>query len=965
MAFCNKCGTKAPDGSGFCHTCGTPMGNTDQKAQELTNQDDFLKTKIRNHPTYGVINLEDLPQGHVVDDRYEVKAKIGQGGFGAVYRAYDRKMKIDKALKVLPEAITCDREAMESLGEEAATMVRLNHPNIVRVYDFQEKGPIKYIDMEYVDGKTLTDIKLDSPTKKLPEGEVKKLAVQIATGLAYAHSKKIIHKDIKPQNILLSKNSKIKIMDFGISETVRSSMSRVVNSSSAGTLIYMAPEQIKGKNVGQEADIFSFGISLYELLAGKPPFNKGAIEHQILNEKPRLIDDVSAEMNAVLQKCLEKDYTARFRSFKAVLNSLTGAPVKEMIEPVTMPEKKTTILKWLIPLGALLVSLMVFLLTGDSENKPAIETAGHTVKTIPVKHKAQKSLFQGKESEAGYNKKISDLDGHIWSMQKRLDNGVAESGDSLKAMNELIVEKAKETKKRATFILNKKVAKEKRVKEEREQFIVQLKEDIKAYHDVISSEYGENMKGTAWKALAGKYPERSNGVKLGDTTTLLYGFAILNIKTKPEDVDIEILNSNQSFKQNMKLKGGKYRVKVVAKNYIGKEINIELKAGELNNIEVHLVNYPILYVATDPKSAKVRFLDVNTDYKPGSSLKPGKYRIKIEANNCIAKEVEIVLEAGKTKNLNISLRKFPKLFVTTEPVYAKVKILDVGFKYKRGVSIKPGFYTIVASAKDRVSKKVKLNLSADEVKNLNIELMGYKYTNSRGMQFVYIKPGNFNMGSNNGKPNEKPVHRVDISKGFYLQTTEVTQGQWYDIMGTKPWLKERYVKKSKNNPAVYISWSEAKEFIRKLNMKEGGNKYRLPTEAEWEFSARGGSSTKYCFGDNISQLGNYGWYYKNTYNVGEKYAHEVGLKKANQYGLYDMHGNVWEWVEDRTGTYSAGEFTDPVGSSTGYKRVFRGGSWNNNNNHWRSASRNGNGTNFKSYSLGFRLYMASQSTVSI
>ncbi len=359
MAFCKKCGNNVDIDADFCVSCGTPVGNTAGKVEQQPEQDNSFKTQIRQKTVYGVVNLEDLPKGHVIDDRYEVKAKIGQGGFGAVYRAFDRNMKIDKALKVLPEAITCDREAMESLGEEAETMVRLNHHNIVRVYDFQGKGPLKYIDMEYVDGKSLTDIKLDSPSKKLPENEVRNLADQIAIGLSYAHSKKIIHKDIKPQNILLSKNGKVKIMDFGISETVRSSMSRVENSSSAGTLLYMSPEQIKGMNVGQEADIYSFGITLYELLSGKPPFNTGAIEHQIINEKPANIEDVSSEMNAILQKCLTKDYMKRFRSFKAVLNSLNSPPVKETFKPESKLENKTNLIKWLVPAGVLVCGIII------------------------------------------------------------------------------------------------------------------------------------------------------------------------------------------------------------------------------------------------------------------------------------------------------------------------------------------------------------------------------------------------------------------------------------------------------------------------------------------------------------------------------------------------------------------------------------------------------------------------------
>jgi serine/threonine-protein kinase len=216
MPFCKKCGKKLEDDAVFCPQCGTPVGNAKASKQAAEGADDF-KTQLRaKASSYGTVNLENLPVGYIIDERYEVKEKIGQGGFGAVYRVFDRNMEVDKALKVIPEVIVSDKEAMFDLQKEAKTMISLNHANIVRVYDFHQSGSIKYIDMEYVDGKTLTEVKLDYPNKQVPEAKVKELAVKIADGLAYAHSKGIIHKDIKPQNVMLTKDGDVKIMDFGL-----------------------------------------------------------------------------------------------------------------------------------------------------------------------------------------------------------------------------------------------------------------------------------------------------------------------------------------------------------------------------------------------------------------------------------------------------------------------------------------------------------------------------------------------------------------------------------------------------------------------------------------------------------------------------------------------------------------------------------------------------------------------------
>lgn len=124
----------------------------------------------------------------------------------------------------------------------------------------------------------------------------------------------------------------------------------------------------------------------------------------------------------------------------------------------------------------------------------------------------------------------------------------------------------------------------------------------------------------------------------------------------------------------------------------------------------------------------------------------------------------------------------------------------------------------------------------------------------------------------------------------------VTQKEWEAVMGTTPWKGKIYAREGDDYPATYISWNDCQELLKRLNSLEGGNIYRLPTDVEWEHGCRAGSTTKYCFGDDAGQLGDYAWYAENAFGVGEKYAHQVGQKKPNTWGLYDMHGNVWEWT---------------------------------------------------------------------
>ena len=207
---------------------------------------------------------------------------------------------------------------------------------------------------------------------------------------------------------------------------------------------------------------------------------------------------------------------------------------------------------------------------------------------------------------------------------------------------------------------------------------------------------------------------------------------------------------------------------------------------------------------------------------------------------------------------------------------------------------------------------------------------------------------------------ELPQREVTITKPFNMGVTEVTQAQWRAVMGTEPWKGKEYTKEGGENAASYVSWNDAGAFCGKLSRK-AGRPVRLPTEAEWEYACRAGSKTKYCFGDDDSKLGDYAWYDKNAWDIGEKYAHAVARKKPNAWGLYDVHGNVYEWCGDWSDKayYSAGGNTvDPRGPVSGSSRVIRGGSFHYTIDWtWRSANRGRARPAIAWYGCGFRVVL--------
>jgi TolB-like protein/tRNA A-37 threonylcarbamoyl transferase component Bud32/Flp pilus assembly protein TadD len=259
---------------------------------------------------------------------YHVLRKLGGGGMGVVYEAEDLKLHRHVALKFLPEEVSQDRHAVERFQREARAASALSHPHICTIHDIDQHQGRDFIVLELLEGRTLKDRIAGRP---MESEEVARLAIQIAEALEIAHGKGILHRDIKPANIFVTENDQVKVLDFGLAKLLRQASEQTATESFtrtqgvAGTLPYMAPEQLRDQKIDARADIYAFGAVLYEMATGKRPFRE-EVEAQLIDSilhKPpaapaRLNPDVSPRLEDIILKCLEKDSTNRYQSAKEV-----------------------------------------------------------------------------------------------------------------------------------------------------------------------------------------------------------------------------------------------------------------------------------------------------------------------------------------------------------------------------------------------------------------------------------------------------------------------------------------------------------------------------------------------------------------------------------------------------------------------------------------------------------------------
>jgi hypothetical protein len=320
---CRKCSRDLPENSRFCLSCGTPVA-ADSLATETVGTSSSQSSKLRTSSTSSS-DGRFLP-GTLLAERYRIIAKLGQGGMGEVYRADDLVLGQPVALKFLPPDATTNPQALDRFRTEVRIARQVSHPNVCRVYDLGEIDGHLFLSMEYVDGEDVGV--LLRRIGRLPEAKALEIARKLCAGLAAAHEKGVLHRDLKPGNIMLDSHGQVLITDFGLAALAGQVEGAEVRN---GTPAYMAPEQLEGKEVTVRSEIYSLGLVLYEIFTGKRPFDSATLADLVRTRNESapaspstLVPDLDPAVERVILRCMERDPALRPPSAMAVAAALPG-----------------------------------------------------------------------------------------------------------------------------------------------------------------------------------------------------------------------------------------------------------------------------------------------------------------------------------------------------------------------------------------------------------------------------------------------------------------------------------------------------------------------------------------------------------------------------------------------------------------------------------------------------------------
>jgi formylglycine-generating enzyme required for sulfatase activity/serine/threonine protein kinase len=888
---------------------------------------------------------------------YQIVSRLGIGGMATVYKAYQPKMDRYVALKVLLRHFSKHPDFIHRFSQEARLIAKLEHPHILSVYDYGESDSYTYLVMQLVEGGSLSD--LLQKHGKLELSKINSIISQTGGALDYAHKEGVIHRDFKPSNVLIDKFDNCLLTDFGIAKMVEATSHLTQTGGILGTPTYVSPEQGSGKPIDCRSDIYSLGVVLYQMIVGDVPYKAdtpmAVIFKHIQDPLPlprQQVPELPEPVERVILKALAKNPDDRYATAADLVNALQSAIAQPIIQ---IPITKTSISK------------------EEFQTKSLEKTRLETVKSKEV---------EKKKTPPGHKEKVRTGRGWVYGVVAIFLLAVF-AGAGWYYYDKIFI---------SEHILSV------------ESIPAGADVYVDGGHIGISPVQVEELTPGTHKILISKdryqdYKEylfiEEGKPRVIQAKLAPKPFGDLEVNSNPLGAEVIIDDDKRGITPISieDLPKGTHRVMVKKEGFDPWQDTIEIISMEKAQISANLITiYGGLNISSSPSEADV-YVDGKKEGKTPLVLKEvqkGRRIIKLKKVDFDVWKKEVYVKAAEVFKIKAVLGiSYGDLKVLSTPNDAEV-IINGMSKGKTPLIIhklSKGKTKIEIKKEGYEKKTLWVSLEAGEDKTLDIRLnrIAMSISNNLGMEFVYIPPGTFTMGSPSNEPgrnkNEKQ-HQVTLTQGFYMQTTEVTVGQWrafvrdtayrseaetegyiYIRIGKKLskekglyWDKTRF-SQTESNPVTCVSWNDVQSYIKWLNQKEG-NTYRLPTESQWEYACRAGSITAFANG-GISEincgydphLNAMGWYCGNS----KKKTHPVAKKKPNDWGLYDMHGNVWEWCQEWYGKYPSSLVANPTGPPGGTHRVIRGGHFNKYARHCRSALRGKAPPDARGLGLGFRL----------
>ena len=857
---------------------------------------------------------ERLRAGDVLQGRYTVLSELGEGGMGVVYKCLDSVGGIEVALKCLPPELSRNEAEMEGIRENYAIVAKLHHSAISGLRQLEKDPDFDeyYLVMDLAEGEDLSQVLRRRRGAPLPLAEALAILRPLASALDYAHGEKVLHRDVKPANVKVRPAApggapRVQLLDFGLAAEVRSSLSRVSRKGylgSSGTPSYMAPEQWEARPQGPATDQYALAVVAYQMLAGVRPFDADdpdVLRRAVLSRDPDPIPGLSRGMNAALRRALAKDPATRFPSCTAFVDALRTGRDSSKKRPHSLALIAAVLLAvaagalWFArsrggaelpggpPSSAADVSHAESAVSAESSGGASSPSEPPSPLSppsppVPVLPPEGASLAELEDARAILEAKRDALAGDGYAATDPERTPVEEALATLESRIEAAVaERARQA--REAELAGRRAAAQRAV-------------DLQALQD-LKRAVARRVEGLDATWNDGEFAKRCTAI--ADAQKRLEECTDAASLAKAKELRGDIYDAADWIERNTPARAGLEET-AKAIDQLAKDCNA---AGAGTFASASLRKAERARKEADAKRDAGRFEDA------AAGLAEAKTFYEKALAEARAAQAAVEVESAKTY-------KDGKLWEQCLAAADKALEWDSGNADAKALKkTAEDELKKIDDAKAEVGRKA-VAPSPGEV--LPVTVAGVSFN------LCWCPPGSFTMGSN-ASDCERPTIRVTIPTGFWMGETEVTQELWQKVMGhgIKP-----YNDKGGIYPMETISWNDCREFVEKLNesaeVKSQGLRFAIPTEAQWEYACRAGTTGDY---GGTGRLDDMGWYWANSGNA----THPVKGKKPNAWGLYDMHGNVWEWCANAWQGHSDGTLdNDAAVRAAGADRALRGGS---------------------------------------